>query len=242
MVVGRVWGETDIATRPLPETMHAPSIIAGATELHDRRPAVIVQPEPLFRTGGRAVGTARKPVDRYPPDVGLGTAGGGRSFCKMGLFETIDGLCAVPLSILSQVVPMRPVVGVPVLGEDWEGIFFERGLCHGLLRMANGGGGNGRNRNVGGLGGSAGGGGNGESIVKIAIFKFPERCGVGVRRVIGEIEVPVEKLEAAEEAAGETAGEAVGEGPIRRAARFVLEGESVYVLDVNRAGPEAAES
>jgi|GEM_PF-687049 len=240
MVVGRVWGETDIATRPLPEAMHAPPVIAGATELHDRRPAVIVQPEPLLRAGGRAYAAGRKPVDRYPPEVGLGSAGSGRSFCKMGLFETAMGLCAVPLSILSQVVPMRPLVEVPVLGNTWEGIFFERGLCHGLLKVGNGEGGNGES---GGTGGGTGGGGfgcaggNGDTMAKIAILKFPERCGVGVSRVIGEMEVPVEKLEIAEQA-----GHGAADGPVRRAARFALEGESVYVLDVNRAGTEAVGS
>jgi two-component system chemotaxis sensor kinase CheA len=214
MVVGRVWGETDIATRPLPETMHAPPVIAGATELHDRRPAVIVQPEPLFRTGGKAFGAGRRSRDAYPPGVGLGPAGSGRSFCKMGLFETGESLTAVPLSLMNQVVPMRPLVGVPVLGETWEGIFFERGLCHGLLRVGNGNGGNGAS--------------------KIAILKYPERCGLGVSKVIGEIEVPVEKLEAAPEA-DECA-------PVTCAARFEMDGASVDVLDVNRSGAEKSDS
>jgi hypothetical protein len=74
-------------------------------------------------------------------------------------------------------------------------------------------------------------------MAKIAILKFPERCGVGVSRVIGEMEVPVEKLEIAEQA-----GHGAADGPVRRAARFALEGESVYVLDVNRAGTEAVGS
>jgi hypothetical protein len=73
-------------------------------------------------------------------------------------------------------------------------------------------------------------------VVKIAILKYPERCGVGVSRVIGEIEVPVEKIEIAEGAGPHAAGE----GPVRRAAHFALEGERVDVLDVNRAGTEPA--
>jgi hypothetical protein len=218
MVVGRVWGETDIATRPLPETMHAPPVIAGATELHDRRPAVIVQPEPLFRAGGRHLGTDGRTRGTYPAEVGLGSAASGRSICKVGLFETGDGLTAVPLSLLSQVVPMRPLVGVPVLGETWEGIFFERGLCHGLLRVGNGNGSN----------------GNGGDAAKIAILKYPERCGIGVSRVIGEVEVPIEKLEAVPRDGGR--------GPVMCAARFDMDGQSVEVLDVNRAGAEASDS
>ena len=117
MVVGRVWGETDIATRPLPESMHTPPVIAGATELHDRRPAVIIQPEPLFRAKAHACGTRRKSSETYPPGVGLTSGDDGSPFCKMGLFETVEGMTAIPVSLLSQVVPRRPLVGVPAF--EW---------------------------------------------------------------------------------------------------------------------------
>ena len=220
MVVGRVWGETDIATRPLPESMHAPPVIAGATELHDRRPAVIVQPEPLFRArSGHSYGTRRNFADMYPPDIGLACVEAGGNSCKMGLFEIGERLTAVPLSLLSQVVPMRPLVGVPAFGDTWEGIFFERGLCHGLIRV--------------GEGGNGGNVGEGNGICKIAILRFPQRCGVGVTRVIGEIDVPLEKIEtgrAASEKAGATSS------PVKLAAHFDLDGEEVGVIDVNRSG------
>jgi two-component system chemotaxis sensor kinase CheA len=238
MVVGRVWGETDIATRPLPESMHAPAVIAGATELSDRRPAVIVQPEPLFRGGGGpAYGTRRRPREVYPPDVGLGSIDDTGSHCKMGVFQTADGLTAVPLNLLRQVVAARPIVEVPVFGEPWEGIFFERGLCHGLLRVGNGRGdrdihtgGEGRTGGDSGDGGRSGHGDGG--ISKIAILKFPERCGVGVTRVIGEVDVAVEKIEAGE---SRCAANATGHAPVKIAARFDMDGEKVNVLDINRA-------
>jgi two-component system chemotaxis sensor kinase CheA len=221
MAVGHVWGETDIATRPLPESMQTPPVIAGATELHDRRPAVIVQPEPLFRAQGRGRGPGRATREAYPSDIGLGAGSASGTAHKMGLFETPGGLTAVPISLLSQVVPMRPTVGVPAFGDSWEGIFFERGLCHGLVRVEAGGGGHG--------GGAPGGnGGNGHGPGKIAIFRYPERCGVGVEAVIGEVEVPADRLEAVN---GDKS-----EAPVRLAARFDLDGESVAVLDVNR-GP-----
>jgi two-component system chemotaxis sensor kinase CheA len=228
MIVGRVWGETDIATRPLPESMQVPPVIAGATELHDRRPAIIVQPEPLFRARGHAMGARRRPREDYPPDVGLGRGPSEGSFVKMGLFETGGGLTAVPLSLLSQVVPMRPVVDVPAFGDFWKGVFFERGLCHGLLSVTtggNGGAGNGNQREARGSGSA-----NGDGMSKIAILKFPERCGVGVSRVIGEVDVAAEKLESAEQDAGPA--------PVRLAAHFNLDGEKVDVLDVSRATAE----
>jgi len=226
MVAGRVWGETDIATRPLPESMHTPPVIAGATELHDRRPAVIVQPEPLFRARGQGFGARRISRETYPPGVGLATGEAPAAFFKMGLFETARGLTAVPLSLLSQVVPVRPLVEVPAFGDSWEGIFFERGLCHGLLRLGGGNGDGGRNRGENGRGESDGSHGNGNGPAKIAILKYPERCGVGVRAVIGEIDVPVEKLE--------TVRETASSAPVRLAAHFDLNGENVDVLDVNR--------
>ena len=236
MVVERVWGETDIATRPLPETMQVPPVIAGATELSDRRPAVIVQPEPLFRAkGAHAYGTKRRMREAYPADIGLGCCHAGGTLCKMGLFETQYGLTAVPLSLLSQVVPLRPLVDVPVFGDSWEGIFFERGLCHGLLRVGRGGNGGdmgtgARGPDAGSGGGGNGGGGNG-GISKIAILRFPERCGVGVKGVIGKIDVPVEKIEAARG----PAAVASDSTPVRLVGRFDLDGEYVDIIDVNRA-------
>lgn len=224
MVVGRVWGETDIATRPLPESMRAPAVIAGATELSDRRPAVIVQPEPLFRGGGApAYATRRKEREAFPPGVGLASIDDTGSFCKMGVFQTGDGLTAVPLSLLRQVVPARPIVEVPVLGQLWEGIFFDRGLCHGLLKVGNS------------RGSSAGTGGDGR-LSKIAILKFPERCGVGVTGVIGEVDVDVKEIEGRKQQAS---ADDAGSAPVRIAASFHMDGQTVDVLDINRTGQEA---
>ncbi len=228
MAVGRVWGETDIATRPLPESMHTSPVIAGATELHDRRPAVIVQPEPLFRAVGLGPGSRRVLRENYPMDVGLAASETEGAFCKLGLFEAPGGLTAVPISLLSQVVPMRPLVDVPAFGDSWAGIFFERGLCHGLLRVVG-------NGNSGG--GNSGGRGNGDAghgFNKIAILRFPERCGVGVSAVIGEIDVPVERLK--------TVPEGDSCAPVRLAARFDFDGENVDVLDVNRACDEPSDA
>ncbi len=220
IVVERVWGETDIATRPLPDSMQAPPVIAGATELHDRRPAVVVQPEPLFRTVPQPRGTARKPARGHPPAAGRRAPDRAAATVKMGLFERNGRLVAVPLSILSQVVPMRSLLGVPAFGETWEGIFFERGLCHGLLRIANGSGGVDP-----GDGDPAARGGSAD---KIAILKTPERCGLAVSGVVGDIEVAVEDLQGVAETTRET--------PIRCAAHFDLRGARVDVLDVNHAG------
>ena len=54
------------------------------------------------------------------------------------------------------------------------------------------------------------------------------------RDSLGEIEVPLEKLEASDDAPGN--------GPVRLAARFELEGAGVDVLDVDRSGAETARS
>jgi two-component system chemotaxis sensor kinase CheA len=209
ITVERVWGETDIAMRPLPESMQAPALIAGATELHDRRPAVIVQPEPLFRSGSSTGGGLRGLSEFCPGDAGLAGDLAGEETLKMGLFETPLGRLAVPISLLKQVVPARPVLEVPALGAAWNGIFFERGLCHGLVRLGDNG---------------------GAAVSKIALLRFPERCGVAVTRVIGEVEVPREKIE--------TSGAAPGTGPVGVAAAFALNGERVGVLDLNRAWGE----
>ena len=206
MIVGHVWGETDIAARPLPEIMHAPPLIVGATELHDRRPAVIVQPELFFR--GRSAHTRAPRSDlpqSRPVDAGLGRMQAGEPSFRMGLFETGECLTAVPISLLSQVVPLRRVIEIPLLSEPWAGIFFERGLCHGLLRLA-------------GNGDAPGG------ITKIAILRYPERCGIGITGVLGDIDVPAEMIE--------LLGDTGGPGPVRLAARFDLDGNTVGVLDV----------
>jgi two-component system chemotaxis sensor kinase CheA len=209
MVVGRVWGETDIAARPLPESMLAAQVVTGATELHDRRPAVIVQPEPFLR--GRMAnepGRGWRMLDSYPADLGLARMEDADSFLSLGLFETPAGLAAVPIDLLRQVVPMRPVAGAPVFGQCWRGIFFERGLCHGLLKL--------------------GVGGNGDDgLSKIAIMRFPERCGVGVKEVIGEIQVPAAELET-------VSSPADADAPVRVAARFDLDDEKVDVIDLVR--------
>jgi len=171
LIAQKVAGETDMVCRPLPEAMVAPAFIAGAAELHDGRPALIIQPEDLLRErpAGQAEGSA--PAYRLPDSRSENT------WMKDGMahllvFSNESGTYGIALELLREVITLRSLTAVPVLGDAWEGVFFHRGMCHGLIRL-------------GGQGGPKG------DVRSAAILERPECCGIGMRRVYGNFTVPV---------------------------------------------------
>jgi chemotaxis protein histidine kinase CheA len=178
LLTRKVCGETEIVSRPLPEAVSAPSFISGATELHNGRPALVIQPEELFRElpiceraysgpQGSELETALRSVERWRSG----------NLLRFLIFESGDGLFGIPLCLLSEVIAMGEVTLVPVLSRPWLGIFFTRGLCHGLLGLP------------------VGPAIPTEAISSIAIFKFPARCGVGMARALGHFMVPRQNLD-----------------------------------------------
>jgi hypothetical protein len=73
-------------------------------------------------------------------------------------------------------LPECQVIDVPAIGEAWEGIFFVRGLCHGLLRLPG-------DRLTGR-----------PSRTKTITLTFPERCGIRVDGAVGDCEIPLEAV------------------------------------------------
>ena len=174
LVAQKVAGETDIVSRPLPRAMVAPGFIAGATELHDGRPAIIIQPEDLLRE--RPVGEAGC------TDVGYRLPGPSSDMALMEeksvhllVFSNENTTYGIGLELLKEVITLRSLIEVPVLGRTWQGIFFHRGMCHGLLRLS----------------------GTPSSkcdVRSAAIFDSPERCGVGMSHIYGNFTVPVSDI------------------------------------------------
>jgi hypothetical protein len=66
---------------------------------------------------------------------------------------------------------------MPVLGREWQGLFFARGMCHGLIAVP----------------GSDTA--EEENIHRMIVLKFPERCGIGATEVLGHFVLPHQKLE-----------------------------------------------
>jgi chemotaxis signal transduction protein len=93
------------------------------------------------------------------------------------VFRRGDDLYGVPLGFLSEVIPARSLTRVPVLGRQWQGLFFARGMCHGLIAIP----------------GAAADEGN--VIRMMIVLKSPERCGLGATEVLGHFVLPHQKLE-----------------------------------------------
>ncbi len=174
LVAQKVAGETDIVSRPLPRAMVAPGFIAGAAELHDGRPAIIIQPEDLLRertvaeAGGADVGYRL-------PDPSSGKAWMEGKSVRLLIFSNENTTYGIGLELLKEVITLRSLTAIPVLGDTWQGIFFHRGMCHGLLRLS--------------------GSRSSECDVRsAAILGSPERCGVGMNHIYGNFTVPVSDI------------------------------------------------
>jgi chemotaxis protein histidine kinase CheA len=208
IVVEAVCGEAEIVSRSLPRAMAAPAFITGATELHDGRPAIVVQPEGILRveddafegvSGGVGRVAEECPVDPREADgsLHLVVVRQGRRF--LGL----------PIRFLKEVMPASHIMPLPVLGEQWEGLFFVKGVCHGLLRVP-------------GVEG-----GKRPDQTTVVITAAPERCGVWAEETLGEARVARAELTAVDSV---RRGELVGVS-----ATFALEGRTIEVVDVGGA-------
>jgi len=205
LLVEKVGGEVEIVTRPLPEAMDVPVCVAGATELHDGRPALVVQPEEILRTDALidhrhdpSVRNASRPGDHDPAIRPL------RDPLKLVVFTRAGRPYGVPIESLEGVQPRANVTELEFSGEDWEGIFFAKGLCYGLLRPREAR----HDRRPGSF--------------EILKFRTPERCALWADRVLGDVEISADKLEMPRREKG---------GILRTYAEFVWKGSRASLID-----------
>lgn len=183
--VEKVCGEVEIVARPLPETMAVPGLITGATELHDGRPAVVVQPEEILRIDrvtdlghDRICGSGAARAT----DVTVAPAIGGP--VRVVVFRRGAGLYAVPIAVIEEILPASCVTELAAAGDWWEGIFFVKGLCYGLLSIP---GGERRAERAGS---------------KIITLRNPKQCGIWADEAIADREVGPSDISAAPESDG----------------------------------------
>jgi chemotaxis protein histidine kinase CheA/chemotaxis signal transduction protein len=174
LLAQRVAGEADIVSRPLPEAMVAPGFLAGATELHDGRPAIIIQPEDILREH-RAEEKDRSPRPYLLPNPSAHGARMQGKSVRLLIFDSEGATYGLCLDLLKEVITLRSVTAIPVLGDAWRGVFFNRGMCHGLLRVT-------ASRPLEG------------DVVTAAVLGYPERCGVGMSHIHGNITVPLSNI------------------------------------------------
>jgi hypothetical protein len=205
----RVCGETEIASRPLPEAMRPPPFVTGAAELNTGTPAVIVRPEGILHR-------ISAPIDDYVPPPRATTCVGDEAIAwtqgkplRVLLCRSGDEILAVPLAALAEIVAARPVTYVPALGKSWRGLLFVRGLCHALAKTC------------------PDSEAAGDTIKDLITLKHPERCALGTSEVIGDTAVPYQKAEFETES-GTT-------GPLSTLCRFNHLGMEARVMDVGGA-------
>jgi two-component system chemotaxis sensor kinase CheA len=173
IAVEKVRGETDIVSRPLPYAMIAPRFITGAAELDDGRAAIIIQPEEILRDStAESIERTDTVTDSQAPSEEWKR----ERMLRILVFRRGDELYGVPLELPSEVIPAREITAMPVLGREWQGLFFARGMCHGLIAIPGS--------------GSA----EEESIQRMIVLKFPESCGIGATDVLGHFVLPHQKL------------------------------------------------
>jgi two-component system chemotaxis sensor kinase CheA len=182
LVVERVGGEVEIVSRPLPHAIGAPAYVAGATELHDGRPALIIQPEEILRGGAELTvrcdrGARARWAEGTAEPNGSGVTWWRDQDMKVLVFRNGVGVYALPLEVLAEILPPGRVTRLPVLGEVWEGVFFVRGMCYGLLATP-------------GVQSQSSAG-----RPKVVTLRLPERCGVWAEDVLGETAVLAAGLE-----------------------------------------------
>ena len=214
LISERVCGETEIVGRPLPEAAQAPGYIAGASELHDGRPAIVIQPEELLRASvtGSGWGANRRTQARAGAAALHDDLGKGGTL-RVLIFNSGSGYRGLPLRLLKEILPLKARTRLPVLGGQWLGLFFVRGLCHGLL--------------------SPEFNGHAESLVarSAAILESPERCGVAIGTAIGHFDIPLEGLR--------HVGHQERPGLVNPFAEFTWEGSDVTLLDAGGALSES---
>jgi chemotaxis signal transduction protein len=96
---------------------------------------------------------------------------------KLLIFRAGGRLFGSPLYLLKEIIQLREYTRLPVLGNMWEGLFFVRGMCHGLARPE-------------GASGMADPGAR-----KVVIFRVPERCGIGAAEIVGNMVIPYRKIQ-----------------------------------------------
>ncbi|HVP58816.1 MAG TPA: chemotaxis protein CheW [bacterium] len=203
ILVERVLGETEIVSRPLPDVLAAPGFISGATELHNGRPAIVIQPAEVLR--GQGEGTWQ-PIGPFWPTSPWNPAAYTSGSLRLVVVRRDESRYGLPFGCLKEILPESQVVDVPVLGRTWEGLFFVRGLCHGSIRLP----------------------GNcpakPSSRVKIITLSCPERCGIRVDDAIGDCEIPLEAISPANQA------EVPDTGSVPIAGTFKWMGRAVHLL------------
>lgn len=202
LLAQKVAGETDVVSRPLPKAMDAPAFVAGATELHDGRPAIIVQPEDLLRENTGEDRAQSRGASEFLEREPMMDWMKGKSI-QMLIFKSGGGMYGIALDLLREVVSLRSFIEVPALGTMWRGIFFNRGMCHGLLKLFD------SQTSV-------------NDVSSIAILTYPERCGIGMDEVIGNFEIPGSEIELC-------SGGGVS-GLLRPCGRLAWEGKEVIVV------------
>lgn len=206
IIAHQVCGETEIVSRPLPGAIRTLPFIAGAAELSDGRTAIIIQPEEILRDVAVA----------WPSSTGRGDFSLAkesksirewkrRGLLRLLVFRASGDLYAVPVALLKEVIPVRSLTRIPVLGDEWQGLFFARGMCHGLLKIP-----------PSGL--------NTTDASRMIILKSPEGCGIGARDVLGHLVIPYAKVVAARPESRATLVAAFG--------NFEWKGNTVSILDI----------
>jgi two-component system chemotaxis sensor kinase CheA len=206
ILVDQVCGETEIVSRPLPDAMRAPGFISGATELHDGRPAIVIEPAEVLRWESEAGAKGAGIVTPSPALTGDHPVS---KTLRLVVLRQGSERYALPLGCLREMLPGTQVIEIPAIGGAWEGIFFVRGLCHGLLRLPG-------DRSTGE-----------PSRMKTVTVTHPDRCGIRVDGAIGDCEIHREEINPAEcEAAG---------GLIASAGTFKWMGQTVKLLTLPSA-------
>lgn len=204
VLVERVSGEVEIVARPLPEIMTVPGLITGATELHDGRPAIVVQPEEILRTD-RVIDLRPDGADgpQSAPMTGVKVRRVPDRALTAVLFRRGGCLYAVAMEAVEEVLPPCCVTELAAAGDLWEGIFFVRGVCYGLLKVQGAG-----PRSQG-------------AKSKMITLRFPAQCGIWADEAIGDCEVgPSEIVLAWED----------DRSPVATLGTFARRGETVRIL------------
>jgi two-component system chemotaxis sensor kinase CheA len=203
--VGKVCGETEIVSRPLPPAVGAPCFVSGAAELHDGRAAIIVQPGEMSRA---------MPAVGQRPETGCISSLSARELIEgwrsgnlldLLVFRSGSELFASPLCLLKEVVQIRSCTRLPSLGNPWQGLFFVRGMCHALAKLGHSSG----TDNV--------------AVHKAVVYRVPERCGVAADTV-GSTGIPYRKLK--------IAADRPGRDPFAPVATFEWKAQTVAVVDI----------
>jgi hypothetical protein len=158
--------------------MIAPRFVTGAAEMDDGKAAIIIQPEEILREAGGGYEAGIDANDDVLSQASTSAEEWRRErLLRVVVFSRGDNLYGVPLGFLSEVIPARRLTRIPALGRAWQGLFFARGMCHGLI----------------GIPGSCVP--FNETIHRMLLLKSPERCGIGATQVLGHFVLPHQKLQ-----------------------------------------------